>query len=102
MSVSFFPILLILLAVIMLIGLAKTKRKFGFFQFLIFLIVAAILTGSWGMLLAKPWASKLINISLGAFVLFVLIPALGRLLGVAMFTKLFYKGMEKEENDNRD
>ena len=97
MSSSLFPILLIILAVIILFGITKTKRKFGAFQFIICLIALAILAGGWGEILEKPWADKLINISLGALVLFVLMPALGRLFGVALFAKLFYVGMDEEE-----
>lgn len=94
-----YAILILLLAVLILLRLTKVKGKFGVFQLIACLIVIGLLAGGIGMLSEKGWGKTLSNISLGAFILFILLPALGRLLGVAIFTKMFYEGMDEKEKE---
>lgn len=97
MSPTLSAFLFLFFAVLIFWKIANFKRKFGVFQFILYLIVISLLVSSYGLFYEKDWAKALSISSLVAFILFILLPPLGRLLGLALFTKMYYKGMEEEE-----
>lgn len=97
MDTRLFPIAIILLALLLLFRMGLTKSKFGVSKLLITLTCLSIITGGIGLLTRQEWANTLVRIGLGALVILIILPPLGRLLGVSLLTKMFYRGMEEED-----